>query len=60
MKLSEQLFEKWSDLMIRKYGYTSPTRQEVFEFAEDLTRYFEVLAEDNLTLKLTKNRFTSL
>ena len=38
--------------MIRKYGYTNPTRPEVFEFAEDLTKYFEILAEDNLTSKI--------
>lgn len=57
MELSEKLFQKWSDLMIRKYGYTNPTRPEVFEFASDLTRYFEVLAEDNLMQKSeTKNK----
>lgn len=38
--------------MIRKYGYTNPTHPEVLEFAEDLTRYFEVLVEDNLTPKI--------
>jgi hypothetical protein len=53
LKLSEELFKKWSDLMIRKYGYTDhPTRPEVFEFAENLTKYFEILAEDNITSKI--------
>ena len=52
MELSEQLFEKWFLLMEKSYGYVNPTRAEVFEFAEDLTRYFEVLAEDNLTSKI--------
>ena len=48
MVLSEELFKKWEDLMIRKYGYTNPTRQEILEFSEDLTRYFQVIVEDDL------------
>lgn len=55
MELSEELFKKWADLMIRKYGYTNPTRLEVFEFAEDLTRYFELLAKDNYKKVEIKN-----
>lgn len=49
MELSEKLFKKWQDLMIRKYGYANPTRPEVLDFAEDLTRYFQVIIEDDMS-----------
>jgi hypothetical protein len=51
MELSEKLFEKWFGLMVRKYGYTNPTRSEVLEFASDLTKFYEILAEDDSPLK---------
>lgn len=47
MEPSEELFKKWESLMIRQYGYQSPSRQEVLEFASDLVRFCEVLLEDD-------------
>jgi len=49
MELSEELFKKWASLMVRKYGFQSPSRQEVLEFASDLVRFCEVLLEDDPT-----------
>ncbi|MGD0577179.1 MAG: hypothetical protein ABSA74_03840 [Candidatus Staskawiczbacteria bacterium] len=55
MELSEKLFEKWKDLMIRKYAYTDPTRQEVLEFASKLTRFYEILLENDSVQKIEIN-----
>lgn len=48
MELSEKLFQKWKDLMIKKYGFRNPARSEVVEFASALTRYFKALTEELL------------
>jgi len=48
---SEELYQKWKSLMERKYGYTNPTREEVFEFVTDLTKFFEVILEDGQIFK---------
>ena len=47
MELSPELFEKWASLMVRKYGFESPTRQEILDFASDLVKFCEVLLEDD-------------
>jgi len=47
MELSEELFEKWKSLMERKYGFQSPSHQEVLEFSSDLVKFCEVLLEDD-------------
>jgi len=55
MELSEKLFEKWNSLMIRKYGFENPTRQEVLEFASKLTRFYEILLEEDPVQKIEIN-----
>ena len=53
--VTEKLFEKWNSLMIRKYGFENPTRAEVLEFASKLTRFYEILLEDDPVPKIEIN-----
>jgi len=39
--------EKWKILMERKYDFKNPTPQEVFEFANSLTSFFDLLITFN-------------
>lgn len=35
--------EKWKKLLEKNYGFENPTQKEVFEFANTLTNFFDLL-----------------
>lgn len=58
---SKPLLEKWKKLLERKYGVKSATQEEVFEFANTLTGFFDLLLkldrEDRLKNQINENKY---
>ena len=49
---SQQLLDKWRKLLKKKGGFKNPTPQEVFEFANTFTNFFDLLIRFDLEDKI--------
>jgi len=53
--------KKWNRLLRKKYGVKNPTQKEVFEVANTLTNFFELLIkfdqEDRLKIQTNEDEY---
>lgn len=52
---SQPLMRKWKRLLKEKYGLENPTSKEVFEFANNLTNFFDLLNKLDYKDKIKNN-----